>query len=139
MPVLPTSAAPPAQTIPDLPETDLPPRSLPAEMIAAWREIVADLKSRKLWHQTVAGAVESYLIARWAARRAQKAIEEHGELVKTSDGLLKANPALGLLRTSQDTAARLAAELGLTPSARSRKALRVSEQQRDMFGEEWDL
>ena len=125
-----------AHDVPDVPPP--PPATLPAEMVDEWNTIVADLKKRHLFNDTMIGSVEQYLVARWGIRRAQKMIEEHGELIKGPGGVLKANPALGLLRTSQDTASRLGAELGLTPTARSRKTLQPQPGP-DLFSDKWDL
>lgn len=117
-----------------------PPESLPPEMVGDWHQIVADLRERKLWHETMVGAVEQYLVARWGIRQARQAIATHGALIVGADGLMRGNPALGLLRTSQDAAARLAEALGLTPASRSRKALKPAPGQGDLFpGDEWDL
>lgn len=98
-----------------------PPAKLPAEMHDDWASIVAELQDRKTWTDGTAGVLESYLLARWSARRAQALIEKHGELIEASDGTLKSNPALGMLREGQNAVRRLAAELQLTPAARAKR------------------
>lgn len=115
------------------------PPTLPADLHEEWDQIVADLKARRLYQPTMLGTIEQYLVARWGVRRAQAMMEEHGELILGKDGTLKANPALGLLRTSQDTAARLAGELGLTPAGRSRKSLQSPASQGSLFDDGFDL
>lgn len=115
------------------------PLSLPADLHGEWDQIIADLKARRLFQPTMLGTIEQYLVARWGVRRAQASIEKHGELIEGKDCVLKANPALGLLRTSQDTAARLAGELGLTPAGRSRKALQAPAGQGSLFDDGFDL
>lgn len=102
-------------------------------MAREWGALVADLKARKLLTETMLGSVEMYITALINVRKAQKAIEAHGVLVQGAEGALKPNPASGLLWRSQAIVARLAAELGLTPSARARTAQQPREEEDDLF------
>jgi P27 family predicted phage terminase small subunit len=117
-----------------------PPATLPEDMRDEWHRVIGDLQARKLFKDSMLGIVTDYLIARWTISQAQKAIAEKGAFVAGAGGALKPNPATGLLCRSQDTAARLAAELGLTPVSRGRKSLQPSNGQGSLFpGNEWDL
>jgi P27 family predicted phage terminase small subunit len=121
----------------DLPQ---PPAAVPAEMHAEWFAIVADLKQRRLLTDSMLGVVRAYVMAQWTAAQAEKSIAEQGVFVPGAGGAMKPNPATGLLRSSRDMISRLAAELGLTPTARSRKALRSATQDApDLFSAKWDL
>ncbi|MBA3446763.1 MAG: phage terminase small subunit P27 family [Pseudaminobacter sp.] len=96
------------------------PDHLPTDMISEWNMVAADLHGRKLLVASMLGLVETYVLAIWTQRQAMKAIEEHGVLTKTAHGMLKPNPAGGMLSKAQEAVARLGAELGLTPAARSK-------------------
>lgn len=107
----------------------VPPPSahVPKDMVDEWNVVGADLQARGLLTASMVGVLETYIIARWTVREAAAAIAEHGILVKGSHGAPKPNPAAGMLSKGQDTVARLAAEMGLTPASRSRKALQPHE------------
>lgn len=108
-----------------------PPASLPAGMAEEWTDVAADLTKRGLLTASMLGVLESYLIARWTMREAQAAVAEHGLLVKGAHGAPKPNPATGVLNKAGEVVARLAAEMGLTPASRSRKALQPHERESD--------
>lgn len=114
-----------------LPPSDVPalppvaaPASFPAALAAEWQRIAADLRERRLWKDTMAGIVTAYVLAQDTALRLELQIASEGASVQGAGGALKPHPATGLLRSSRETVARLAGELGLTPTARSRKSLR---------------
>lgn len=117
-----------------------PPLLLPAEHHPEWIAIVADLTARRLWKDSMASIVTSFVLAQAAILRLEIKIAAEGESVAGAGGAQKPHPATGLLRSSRETAARLGAELGLTPTARSRKSLQP-EGQGNLFesGGEWDL
>lgn len=96
------------------------PASLPTSMSEEWDAIAADMADRKILTTPALGLLESYLIARWSVQEAQRAIAEHGVLTKTAHQMLKPNPACGLLSKSLEAVARLGAELGISPAARSK-------------------
>jgi len=96
------------------------PASIPANMVDEWTAIAADLVERKLLNAPALGLLETYMLARWACVEAQKAIGEHGALTKGTHGSLKPNPACGFLSKSMEAVARLGAELGISPAARSK-------------------
>ncbi len=96
------------------------PANLPLDLIAEWEAICADMVARQILNTPALGLLESYLIARWSVQEAQRAIAEHGVLTKTAHQMLKPNPACGLLSKSLEAVARLGAELGISPAARSK-------------------
>lgn len=96
-----------------------------------WNAICADMIQRKILTTPALGLLESYLIARWSVQEAQKAIAEHGVLTKTAHQMLKPNPACGLLSKSLEAVARLGAELGISPAARSKGQFQPKGGQRD--------
>lgn len=114
-----------------------PPADVPAELHGEWNAIVADLRGRRLLTDSMLGVVRAYIGAQRTAAQAEKAIAEHGVFVTGAGGALKPNPATGLLRSSREMISRLAGELGLTPTARSRKGLQnaAGPQQASL----WDL
>lgn len=108
-----------------------PPAAVPASMIEEWTTVAADLQRRGLLTGSMVGVLETYVLARWTVQQAQAAIAEHGVLVKGAHGAPKPNPAAGILNKATETVARLAAEMGLTPASRSRKALQPHERESD--------
>lgn len=105
--------------------------TVPAAMADEWNAIAADMLERKILTTPALGLLESYLIARWSVQEAQKAIAEHGVLTKTAHQMLKPNPACGLLSKSLEAVARLGAELGISPAARSKGQFQPKGGQRD--------
>ncbi|GAA5664516.1 hypothetical protein Brsp07_03008 [Brucella sp. NBRC 14130] len=99
------------------------PAHIPSAMHTEWLAVVEDLRDRQMLTDAVLGTVDAYVLAMWNARKAQEAIDTHGPLIDAGKGILKQNPAVSLLGKSQSTIMRLAAELGLTPAARSRKKM----------------
>ncbi|WP_428428237.1 phage terminase small subunit P27 family [Pararhizobium sp.] len=96
------------------------PACIPADFIAEWDAIGRDMAERQILTTPALGLLESYLVARWTVRECQVAIAKHGLLVSSAHEKLKPNPASGLLSKALDATARLAAELGISPAARSK-------------------
>ncbi len=99
------------------------PAHIPKSMHREWDRVVSDLAARKLLFPSMLGLVASYVIAQFQAAECIKAIEQDGAFVRTKTGEPKPHPAHGLLNKAQEITARMGAELGLSPSARSRKGL----------------
>jgi P27 family predicted phage terminase small subunit len=99
------------------------PRTLAASMADDWNVVVADLQGRGILTTSMLAVVETYVGAIWVARECRTAIADKGLFAQAKDGQPKPNPALAMLKAAQETVSRLAAELGLTPLSRSRKAL----------------
>lgn len=97
------------------------PDVIPSDMIDEWKAIAADMVTREILSLPALGLVESYIIARWTVREAQKALQEHGALTKGAHGALKPNPAAGLMSKALEAVARLGAELGISPAAQSKR------------------
>jgi P27 family predicted phage terminase small subunit len=100
-----------------------PPKHLPKEVHTEWNIVASDLAARKLLSESMLGVIETYCFARYQILECQKAIQELGLFVRNKDGVPKPNPANSTLQKAQEMVARLAVELGLTPSSRSRKGL----------------
>ena len=103
------------------------PDSLPADIIPEWNIIAAEMVQRQILTASMTGILETYLHALWTVRECQKAMAEHGLMVKTAHGMLKPNPASGIMAKAMETVARLSAELGLTPAARSKQGFQKGE------------
>lgn len=99
-----------------------PPAVIPPELVDEWNAIGADMAARGILTTPALGILETYLLARWSAREAQKAIQTHGPLVEGAHKAMKPNPASGLLSKSLEAVARLSAELGISPAARSKSS-----------------
>lgn len=100
-----------------------PPIGLPKSVHGEWRIMIEDLQARCLLTESMAGVLAAYATSNWMVTECRKAIAKDGAFVKTKTGEPKPHPAAGMLSKHIDVVARLGAELGLTPAARSRKAL----------------
>jgi len=100
-----------------------PPKHLPKEVHTEWNIVTTDLAGRKLLAESTLGVIETYCFARYQILECQKAIQQLGLFVRNKDGVPKPNPANSTLQKAQEMVARLAVELGLTPSSRARKGL----------------
>lgn len=96
------------------------PSTIPDDFTVEWTAIASEMVKRKILTTPALGLVETYIIARWTVREAQKSLAEHGVLTKSAHGMFKPNPAAGILSKSLEAVARLSAELGITPAARAK-------------------
>lgn len=108
-----------------------PPAEVPVAMVDEWQTVAADMVQRKILTGAMSGILSTYIIALWTVRECQKAMAEHGPMVKTAHGMMKPNPAHGMMAKAMDTVARLSAELGLTPAARSKQGFGGKEKPMD--------
>ena len=100
-----------------------PPKGLPKDAVDDWNTVCADLTDRGLINDAMLPVVEVYCTTIWQVRKCREAIELDGTFVKGQNGVPKAHPASTMMQKAQETATRLAVELGLTPSARARRGL----------------
>ncbi len=107
------------------------PARIPEAMRPEWDFVVSDLKDRKLLTEAMLPVIETYVMALWNLRKAQEALDKHGVVVINEAGIMKQNPANTLLGKSQNVIQRLAAELGLTPAARSRDKMQGGKKDND--------
>jgi P27 family predicted phage terminase small subunit len=92
-----------------------------------WNAICLDMIARQILTKPALGLLETYLVARWTVQEAQAAIAKHGMLVETAHKMLKPNPACGMLSKALESVARLGAELGISPAARSKAGFQPKE------------
>ncbi|MBB3289909.1 MULTISPECIES: phage terminase small subunit P27 family [unclassified Rhizobium] len=114
-------------------ETPAVPAHIPDAMRSEWLAVVDDLRERQMLTEAMFGTVDAYVMALWNMRKAQEAIDLHGPLIDGGKGILKQNPAVSLLGKAQSTVLRLAAELGLTPAARSRPKMKGGDKGGSVF------
>jgi P27 family predicted phage terminase small subunit len=107
------------------------PASIPVEMHGEWQAVLDDMAERKILTDAMLPTIESYILAVYNMRQAQKAIEQYGVLVTGRDGVPKQNPAVSLIGKCNTTIQRLSAELGLTPASRSRKSMKEEKEKDD--------
>ncbi len=100
------------------------PATLPPEAKSDWQTAAADLVGRGLLPSSCIPVLETYVGALHVARKCREALAEHGVLVTAKGGQLKPNPAAAMLAKANETIARLAADLGISPTGRSRSGIR---------------
>ena len=97
------------------------PTGLNSYQKAEWKVAATDLMHRRLLVPSVLPLLQNYVIAIRLVRDCQKEIEKSGIVIRGNNGMIKTNPASTQMTKYQDICARLAAELGLSPAARSKK------------------
>ena len=99
------------------------PAWLSADGKREWRRVVPVLVARKILTVADLGGLENYCTAIGQVREMERHLHKHGHVIEV-DGAMKRNPAVGIQSDAMTRARLLAAELGLTPVARSRPAIR---------------
>lgn len=101
-------------------DPEVPPH-LTGEALAEWGRVTADMRAmRTLGHEV--RAVLAIYCQNWARMLESEAhVSEHGAVVPAPrTGVPMHNPHLAIANRAADVVARLASELGLTPSSRTR-------------------
>lgn len=86
-----------------------------------WKVAATDLMHRSLLVPAVLPMLHNYVIALRLVRDCQKEINSLGVVIRGENGTIKTNPASTQMTKYQEICARLGAELGLSPAARSKK------------------
>lgn len=100
------------------------PSWLSPEARAEWRRVAPILVERKILTAGDLGTLESYCTATGTVREMEGLMRTEGRFVRTATGEPKRHPANMMQKDAQILARQLAIELGLTPVARSRPAVR---------------
>lgn len=103
-----------------------PPRGLPREELAAWRELVRELEAIGTLHSADVHTIESAAFCIAAIRQARAALKKTGLQVRGDRGAVVA-PAFRAAHSAINTLRPLLAELGLTPTARARLGITADE------------
>lgn len=97
-----------------------PPSYLSKDAKAEWRRVAPILiVERKVLTVADMAVLENFVIASGTMRKMHRQLEAEGYVLANG----KRHPAAGILTTMQQQQLRCAAELGLTPSARSRASM----------------
>jgi P27 family predicted phage terminase small subunit len=102
------------------------PEWLSEDARAEWSRVMPILTQRKILTEADLGSLENYCIAQGQVREMERHLQEFGHVLMI-EGALKRNPAVGIQSDAMTRARLLAAELGATPVARSRPAVRDGE------------
>lgn len=113
-----------------------PPEGLDAEAAAEWARMVPMLERMGVLTEADGPALAIYCRAHSRAVRAQKQLDEDGAYVRsgeerdekgnvTKSGVIKGNPAAGVLRTAETTMLKVLGLFGCDPSNRSRVKAQV--------------
>jgi P27 family predicted phage terminase small subunit len=103
-----------------------------------WKELAAKMHRIGMLTEVDLDTLACYCIvyARWRAM--EKKLEKQGEVILTSNNNPIQNPYLAIANRSLEQMNKLAAEMGITPSSRSRvKAVPPSEEQSKKLEEEF--
>jgi P27 family predicted phage terminase small subunit len=98
-----------------------------------WREIAPMLHRSRLLTEADQIALANLCQAYATMAAAQQQLNAKGLLIKTKQGIPRANPAFKIVMESMDRVNRLCQEFGLTPSARSRLRIDKKDKATDPF------
>jgi P27 family predicted phage terminase small subunit len=117
----------PTETPDAITEPPKPPTILKGRAKAEWVRIVPELIARKTFTTLDQSVLLAYCLtlARWL--EAERIVAAQGAMVKTKSGAVIQHPALAVANAAQKLHLKAAAELGLTPSARSRLKMQEAE------------
>jgi P27 family predicted phage terminase small subunit len=118
------------------------PAWLPAEAKAEWKRIWPTLAARRTITVADLASVESYCLAMGTIKRAQVLIAREGDMVGGGEDDMapaRRHPAFQTLFQALTESRRLAAELGLTPTSRSKAGSAVPPDDDDLAGAGIDL
>ena len=110
-----------------------PPAHLTAAQRRIWLETLAHVPEGLL-RKLDGPAFEAWVIETVRYRDAEAKIQTMGMLVRGVDGRPIRNPYLAIARDAQQAAAKLAVELGFTPSSRSRVKIERPKKAANPFG-----
>lgn len=97
------------------------PDDFDAEHVTKFGEVVNILREQGTLGRECGDVIRFYVVAFVEARRARAHVFEHGAVVSAPrTGVPMLSPFLSVARAAETTCAKLAAEMGLTPSSRSR-------------------
>ncbi len=99
------------------------PSWLSADAKREWKRVVPILVDRRILTTADLGSLENYCVAIGTVREMERQLQRDGHVVETEKGT-KRHPAVGIQSDAMTRARLLAAELGLTPTSRSRPPVR---------------
>ncbi len=103
-------------------EIPAPPKHVTDEALEEWNRIAAELCQLGLLSALDRAALAAYCVAwgRWV--RAEQAVAELGELIRSNAGEAVANPHLAIADRALKQMHQFLTEFGMTPSSRTRVA-----------------
>ena len=102
------------------PATPKAPTWLTAEAKKLWRYFAARLAAVNVLSELDQQALGIYCSAAARVAKAEKAIAQTGEIVKSPAGFAQPNPWIGIAQKCQEMMLRYGQELGLSPASRTR-------------------
>jgi P27 family predicted phage terminase small subunit len=110
------------------------PAGLPEGAVAFWTQAIADAP-KGLLKRLDASVLRIWAVAAWLHDAAGREIEAGGSLLKGKKGALYQNPHMAVLNRQAMIMLRACAEMGFTPSSRSRVVVDGGAGDADDFGE----
>lgn len=99
-----------------------PPSFLDPFAVEEWRDLAPDLYADGRLTMRDRGAFAAYCSAYSRWRKAEVQCKDEGLTITTKSGNVIQNPLIGIANAARRDMVRIAAEFGLTPSARARFA-----------------
>lgn len=96
------------------------PKWLSIEARSEWKRIMPDLVERRLLVSAMLGIAEKYCVVSGQVRQMQATLTEEGYFLSDDKGKRYKHPALQVLSDATSQARQYAAELGLTPTSRTK-------------------
>jgi P27 family predicted phage terminase small subunit len=108
------------------------PAHLDAEARVKWDELVAELYPVGLLTTIDVDALTFYCVLHSRWKKAERIVREKGEVIKTVNGNIIQNPYLSIANRALGQMAKIAAEFGMTPSSRTRIAVKPPDQESEL-------
>lgn len=97
-----------------------PPKWLSDEARSEWKRVMPDLVDRRLLVPAMLGIAEKYCVLSGQVRQMQAVLTAEGYFLRDDKGKAYKHPALQVLSDATSQARQYAAELGLTPTSRTK-------------------
>jgi len=97
-----------------------------------WRRVYPQLRACRIMTSLDRAILADYCRAVSTMERAELNIQKYGDVIKTPSGYVQQAPHIGIYNKAADRMNRCCAELGMTPSSRSR--ISVSQDDGDLLG-----
>lgn len=108
------------------------PPHLKGDAKVEWKRVTKELHTLGILTKVDRATLTAYCMAWGDLVRAEKQIEEEGEVIVSDKGGMYQNPWVAIKKRSMDQVVKFSAEFGMTPSSRSRLKVELPGEEDEM-------
>ena len=108
------------------------PQHLKGDAKVEWKRVTKELRALGILTKVDRATLTAYCMAWGDLVKAEKQIEEEGEVIVSDKGGMYQNPWVAIKKRSMDQVVKFAAEFGMTPSSRSRLKVELPGEEDEM-------